>query len=386
MGTIPKDDHSADQPADFTTGQADSGRTVIFFKGQLDKRHIAPLWEKMQTFLAQEDPREITFDFKEVTGFDTAGMALLRRIETHCNEKSGSCERRNLSDSIRHFLGYVSRRSSEENLQQEPDEPGIIARLGRWGRQEKNDGYDVIRFFGDFINTTATALRRPHKIKLSNFFYHLQKVGAEAVPLVFALSGLLGLVIVFQGLRTSNKLGSDIFIADMVAMSVTKQMAPLLTAIIIAGRSGAAFAAEIGSMKIRQELDVLSVMNFDITGFLLLPRIFAMLIATPLLIMIANAAGILGGLVTSLVVLDLSAIRFITEVRNALAPTDIYTGLVKGVGFGLLVGMTGCYHGLKTQNTADSVGVETTSAVVSGILFVILADAIFAIMFSKFGW
>lgn len=385
MVKIPADHQTSEQWADFTTRQAESGEVVIFFKGALDKSHINPLFEKIRAFLDEKKPREIILDFTEVTGFDTAGMALLRVIETRCNKEGGSCERRNLPEQISHFLGYINRLPSRQSPKPAP-EPAGIARLGTWGKEKAEGAYDIIRFLGDFLSTTASVLRRPLKIMLTNFFYHLQKVGAEAVPLVIALSALLGLVIVFQGLSTSNKLGSDIFIADMVALSVTKQMAPLLTAIIVAGRSGAAFAAEIGSMKIRQELDVLSVMNFDITGFLVLPRVFAMVVATPLLVMISDAAGIAGGMLTSMTVLDLSMIQFIGEVRHALVPTDIYTGLIKGTGFGFLLGITGCYHGLKTQNTADSVGVETTSAVVSGILLIILADALFAMMFTHINW
>ena len=382
---MPTSKSSTGNPADFTLQEEESGELIIFFKGDLDKRYIGSLWAKLDTVLKKKKPSDYVFDFSQLTRFDTAGMALIRTLENRCSKKGTSCHQRNLPEEISHFFRYASRQSAAEAPESSPS-PGIIERLGIWGKQRADLLYEAFGFIMGFVVTAAASLRRPRRIQISFFFMHLQKVGAEAVPIVIALSALLGLVIVFQGLATSNQLGSKIFIADMVVISVTKQMAPIITAIIIAGRSGAAFAAEIGSMKIRQELDVLSVMNFDITGFLVLPRVLAMVVAAPLLTMLSDLAGIIGGLLTSMVVVDLSAIRFITEVRHALSAPAIYTGLIKGAGFGFLIGMAGCFHGLRTRNTADSVGVETTSAVVTGILFIILADALFAALFSRFGW
>jgi phospholipid/cholesterol/gamma-HCH transport system permease protein len=163
-------------------------------------------------------------------------------------------------------------------------------------------------------------------------------------------------------------------------------MAPLLTAVILAGRSGAAFAAEIGSMKLNQELDALEVMDFDISGFLVLPRVFALAAAGPLLTLLADAAGIIGGMVTSRVVLGLPVVSFIQEIQKALSPADLYTGIIKGLSFAALIGLTGCYCGLRTRMTAGSVGIQTTTAVVSGILLIILADGLYAGIFQMLGW
>jgi phospholipid/cholesterol/gamma-HCH transport system permease protein len=163
-------------------------------------------------------------------------------------------------------------------------------------------------------------------------------------------------------------------------------MAPVLTAIIIAGRSGAAFAANIGTMKIRQEIDILSVLNFNTAAFLVLPRVLAVAVATPLLIMLADASGIFGGMITSKVVLDIPMPSYIAQVHSTLEAKTIYSCLIRGAAFGIIIGLTGCFQGLRTENSADSVGVRATRATVSSIILVILADTIFAVLFNSFGW
>jgi phospholipid/cholesterol/gamma-HCH transport system permease protein len=187
-------------------------------------------------------------------------------------------------------------------------------------------------------------------------------------------------------MKTVSSFGSDIFIADMVVFAVTREMGPLLTAVILAGRTGAAFAAEIGTMKMNEEIDALMVHNFDITGYLVLPRVFALMVAGPLLTMLSNATGILGGLVTSKVTLGLPPTSFLHEAQKALSPGDIYTGLIKGAVFGTFVGLIGCFRGLQTGLGAGSVGIQTTSAVVTGIFMVIFLDTLFSYIFQVYGW
>jgi phospholipid/cholesterol/gamma-HCH transport system permease protein len=261
-----------------------------------------------------------------------------------------------------------------------------VSRLGAWVLLKMHEGRALVRFVGDFAAAGLASLIHPRQMRIREVLYHTQVVGTDAMPIVAGLSFLMGIIMAFQAATTLQTFGAAIYVADIVTISTTREMGPLLTAVIIAGRSGAAFAAEIGTMKINEEIDALEVMGFDITRFLVLPRVFALMLAGPLLTLLANAAGIAGGASAAVVLLNLSAVNFFAEVNKILSPADIYTGLIKGFGFAALVGFIGCFRGLRASMAAESVGVQATSAVVSGILLIIVADAVFTAIFQIYGW
>ena len=206
------------------------------------------------------------------------------------------------------------------------------------------------------------------------------------MPIVFLLSFLLGLVMAFQAAVQLRQFGANIYVADLVSLALTRELGPVFTAVILSGRSGSAFAAEIGTTKVNEEVDALTVMGFDITKFLVLPKVFALALCGPLLTLFANASGIFGGIVVGILSLDLTAASFLEEAYSILTLTDVAGGLVKSFVFAILVALVGCFRGLQADKGADSVGRQTTSAVVSGIFLIILADAVFTIIFHVFGW
>lgn len=362
------------------------GELTIFLKGRLDHRQSGRVWRRMSSLLQDASLTLFVCDLQDVHFIDTAGIALLRDVEQRCADRGLPLSYRNLPPRAERFLGRERRPAAPEERSPEEQRPGWIAKLGGWCAEKLSICSSLITFLGSFVAAGLFLLRHPRHFRIRDFLIHLQQVGSESALLICALNGLTGMVVVFQGETVANTFGAPIYVADMVARSVTAQMAPVLTAILIAGRSGTSFAAKIGTMKIRQELDVLAVMNFDVMGFLVLPRVIAVSLATPLLTMLADASGVLGGLLTSMTFLDISAVAFINKVQATLHATDILTGLIKGLAFGLVVGLTGCFHGLQTENTADSVGLRTTAAVVSSIFIIILADTVFAALFNKFGW
>jgi phospholipid/cholesterol/gamma-HCH transport system permease protein len=189
---------------------------------------------------------------------------------------------------------------------------------------------------------------------------------------------------VFQG--SSRSIGADILIADMVSIAVTREMAPLVVAVAIAARSGSAFAAEIGMMKVNQEIDALTVMNLDVISLIILPRVFAIALAEPILTMIADAVGIIGGLLTAKVHLGVPALMFLNEVRGILKAPDLFTGLLKAVTSGAITGFIGCASGLKAGTESRSVGSQTTAAVVKSIFAVILIDTLYSYIFLVYEW
>ncbi len=206
------------------------------------------------------------------------------------------------------------------------------------------------------------------------------------MPIISLISFLMGLTMAFQAAVQLRQFGANIFVADMLALAFTRELGPILTAIILAGRSGSAFAAEIGTMKVNEEVDALTVMGFDITEFLVMPKIYALGLAGPLLTCLSNWMGLVGGVVVSVIGLDLTVASFMQEAYEILDLSDVLTGLVKSFAFSILIGAIGCLRGLQTGQGADSVGRQTTSAVVSGLFLIIFADAIFTVIFHVFDW
>ncbi len=364
----------------------EEGQMVVRLQGKVDLGRAGSLWKNLRGVLDAQRPQKMVLDLQEATGIDTAGVVLVRSIESLCRERGTDFTLRDVPRQIDQFLQYAQKQAKSHREPEIAPVPGFVARLGGRTLERCAGLRAMVEFIGSVVEACRRALLHPRRVRVTETLRHIRMVGAEAVPLVCSLSALMGMIMVFQGTLKMQSFGAVIYIADMVAIAVTREMAPLLTAVIISGRSGAAFAAEIGTMKLNQELDALEVMDFDIHGFLVLPRVFAMMVAGPLLTLLADAAGILGGMITSRVILGVPMVAFIHEIQKALSPPDIYTGIIKGLAFATVIGLAGCLCGLRTRMTADSVGVQTTSAVVIGILLLVLLDGLFAGVFQLFGW
>jgi phospholipid/cholesterol/gamma-HCH transport system permease protein len=212
----------------------------------------------------------------------------------------------------------------------------------------------------------------------------MERSGADALPIVALITFLTGLVTAFQAAIQLHRVGADLFVADAVALSMTRELGPLMTAIVAAGRSGAAFAAELGTMRVSEEVDALHTIGLDPQRYLVLPRMLALVAMLPLLTLLADAIGIFGGLVVGVLSLDLVPIAYLEETRKALVPWDVSSGLLKSVAFALAIGWVGCQRGLATRGGAEGVGRATTSAVVSALFALIAIDAIFTVVFHVF--
>ena len=225
------------------------------------------------------------------------------------------------------------------------------------------------------------ALRHPQRMRWRETWLYMERCGIDAVPIVALISFLMGLITAFQAAVQLNQFGADIYVANLVGLSIVRELGPLMTAIIAAGRSGAAFAAEIGTMKVAEEVDAMTTMGFDRTRFLVTPKVVALLLMLPCLTVIADLVGILGGLFVSVVGLSLPAQVFLRQTRLALTIWDIFSGILKSVAFAILIAGVGCLRGFQARSGAESVGRVTTSAIVAGIFLIIIADAIFTVIF-----
>jgi len=364
----------------------ENGSVVLRPSGGIDRPHA-------RSFLAQANlvlkegtkPSRVVLDLRDAKRIDGVGVALVRELEDRCRREGIAFSIEGAAPGVSEFLDFVRGRSREGQPQTVPETPPLAAlsrEASRWARSFK----EFTAFVGRFAARAAFLVTRPRRIRLGEMVYQLQKAGAEGTWLLVGLSLLLGVIMAFQGLTGARGFGSPLIVADVVTLSTTREMAPLLTGVIVTGRSGAAIAAEIGSMKIHEELDALSVMGFDLMHFLFIPRTLALAIATPLLTLLSIGAGILGGAAVAVFYLHLSAAAYFTEVQNAISATQIASALVKGITFGLVIALISCFEGLQAGKAAEDVGKQTTAAVVRGILAIIFADAFFSIISEVYKW
>jgi phospholipid/cholesterol/gamma-HCH transport system permease protein len=255
--------------------------------------------------------------------------------------------------------------------------------LGRIAVHQYREGKTGLAYFGRLVATAINAVPHPKRFRLPSLVRHVYETGIQAVPIVSLIAFLISVIIAYLGAQQLRTFGAEIFTVDLVAISVLREMGVLLTAIIVAGRSGSAFAAEIGVMQLNEEVDALKSMGLDPFEVLVLPRVMGLVIALPLLTIVADAMGLAGGALLSLSLLDIPLAQFISRVQDALAPTTFWAGIVKAPVFAVLIAMVGTYRGMQVRDSSRELGRLTTAAVVQSIFLVILADAIFAIVFVK---
>ena len=366
--------------------EAGEKAAVFHFAGALDRERVAGLWPQVVGHLERTSAGSVVADCAEVGSFDSSGLALLRLLERACREQGREFSRRNVPAAMADFIRFAAERSSGQKAAMALVPEEGIARLGAWALERLHGWRAVVAYLGALLTAAGEMVRHPRQLRFQEILYHLQQAGANGLPFVLWLSGLMGFIIGMQGTASLSGFAAAIRVADVVTLGTMKEMAPLLTAVIIAGRSGAAYAAEIGTMKIREEIDALEVMGLDPLHFLVIPRVLGLALAGPLLTMLAEAAGILGGTVVGVWILGIAPLNFLQEAGHSITLTLICEGLLKGFGFSLLIGLNGCFRGLRTQQAAESVGAQTTSAVVSGIFLIILADAFFSGIFYVFSF
>ena len=253
--------------------------------------------------------------------------------------------------------------------------------VGRWSLQLGVNARGFLEFYGRIFAVLASAVRRPKALRVASVVRFVYETGITAIPIVALIAFLISVIVAYLGAQQLTKFGADIFVVDLVTVAVLRELGVLLTAIIVAGRSGSAFAAEIGVMQINEETDALSSMGMNPVELLTVPRILGLMIALPLLTVVADAMGLAGGALLSLTQLHIPLAQFTIRMREAIAPTTFWSGIIKAPVFAFLIAMVGTYRGMQVRSSARELGRLTTMAVVQSIFLVILADALFAILF-----
>lgn len=357
--------------------------------------HLAGHWtttsvsgvDAMLRSLALPESGEAVLLMGDVEALDTAGAWLVHRTERALQERGVTVR---IEDTAPRFAGLIDavRRNDDVNPEHEPRTNAFIAMVERVGRATfmvAEETRDLVNFLGHCVIVMSRSLVRPGRVRMTSLVHHVEQAGLNAVPIVGLISFLIGVVLAFQGAEQLSKFGAQIFTVNIVSQGVLREMGVLLTAIMLAGRSGSAFTAQIGTMNVREEIDAMRTIGLDPMEILVLPRLWALVISLPLLTFFANVMGLLGGAIMATVVLDVTFFQFARQLSGAVTLWTFWIGLIKAPVFGFIIGLVGCYEGMRVSGSAESVGRMTTRAVVEAIFLVIVLDALFSILFAVLG-
>jgi len=326
-------------------------------------------------------PREVVLDLSRVDYFDSGGGAVLIRLRQQLAAQGADLRIAASTPDIDGFLNLVDQESLLQPLPAPPPTPGVVTQIGARALQHLTGAREFAAFTGELILGLRDALRQPRRMRWRETWFYMERCGIEALPIVALISILMVLISAFQAAVQLRQFGADIYVANLVGLSITRELGPLMTAIIAAGRSGAAFAAEIGTMKVSEEVDAMAAMGLDRTRFLVTPKVLALVLMLPCLTLFADLVGILGGLFVAVFTLDLPVEVYFRQMRLYMVMWDINLGLIKSIAFAFLIAGVGCLRGFQASAGAESVGRITTSAIVSGIFSIIVADAVFTVLF-----
>lgn len=340
---------------------------------------------KSLTFPAEN--RDVILDLSGIQQYDSYLVIFITSLRKLTHTLSITLEIRGMNPSMERYVRVLE--APLLKPKQRPELPSFlsayVANVGTITMTMLRDAYFFVEFLGEIVTTILRIFWSPRSIRWKDFPFYFLRAGVNAVPIVVLVGFLMGLIIGYQGAMQLHQFGADIFLADLVGISITRELAPLMTAILVAGRSGSAFAAEIGTMKVSEELDAMSSMGINVYRFLITPRILAVMLAIPFLVLFSDCAGILGGMITGMTTLGITMTGYLHETQQALSFAHIFSGIFKSIFLGFIIAVVGCLRGMQVSGGAESVGRYTTAAVVTGILLTIIVDAIFTLLYQALG-
>jgi phospholipid/cholesterol/gamma-HCH transport system permease protein len=369
----------------FSVDRVDLGhdRTEFRFAGRLSFRDLYKSWSQVRA-LIEAHPASVRFDLSRVETLDGGATALLLELKAEVLANGAEADIVGAAGRVNAMLELYGHHPPRPCLQDPPKRIGILDQIGREVLTMIADS-NALDYIGEVAVAGGRALRAPRAINWRDVGRLMERAGADGLPIVLLISFLVGLVTAFQAAVQLRQFGANVFVADLVALSITRELGPLMTAIIVAGRSGAAFSAELGTMKVSEEIDALRTLGLDPTLFLVFPRVIALMLVMPLLTVLADLVGIGGGLLVALLGLDLTVNSYLLETHKALDLWDVGSGVLKSVVFALAVSLIACQRGLAAHGGAEGVGRSTTSAVVTSLFALVVLDAIFTMLFNAFG-
>jgi phospholipid/cholesterol/gamma-HCH transport system permease protein len=361
----------------------DKGKQVTFtVSGRVALDNLESFISETQARLQEMIPATLTVDLAGVDYLDSAGALALMELERNARGRSVTFEFANLTEKARGIMGLIDPKALvTPPLISDRQTGNIVERLGETTLKVIEDYLRLSTFLGELLGAMAHALLHPRAVRWDDVAFYMKRAGVDGLPIVGLIAILLGLILAFMSSLQLKQFGANIYVASLLAISIVKELGPIMTAILVAGRSGSAFAAEIGTMMVNEEVDALTTMGFNPVRFLAIPKVLATLIVVPLLTLYADFFGILGGLIVGIVGLDLTAYTYLKETQTSLSLMDITTSLIKSGVFAVIIAGIGCQRGFEVRGGAEAVGSATTSAVVAAIFLIIVTDSAFALVF-----
>ncbi len=361
----------------------DQDERVLTFEGELSLHTTASLWMELAKLLPPASAGPATVDLGAVPSCDTAGAALLQSIGPRLEGGVADVTFLGANEQVNAMLGLVAHGTERPaTVAKRARHQGIIETTGEFTLEVAGNVYSTLEYIGSLVHALLMAVVRPRTVRWRDTAHYMALTGADAFGIVALVNLLMGVILAFQGVYQLGRFGLESFVPEAVAASLVPELAPLMTAIIVAGRSGAGFASEIGTMKVNQEIDALDTMGLDRIRFLVTPKMIALITMMPILVVFADVCGLAGGLLIAVTSLDMGVGTFLQRLVDTITMRSILEGFIKGECYAIVVAAVGCLRGLQARQGALGVGVATTSAVVSGIFLIICVDAVLTVLFT----
>lgn len=329
----------------------------------------------------QPPPGAVIFDFSRVTYLDSAAALAFVNFRRTLSAGNVHCQEINISEDAKGIFSVIREEALDRTaLAPDGGQGGFIQQIGQASLTIARDFFHFVTFLGDIITAFAYTLRHPTSLRGKDLLFYVKRAGVDGLPIVGLIGLLMGLIMAFMAYLQFKQFGANIYVPSLVSFAMVKELGPLMTAILVAGRSGSAYAAEIGTMVVNEEVDALRIMGFDPVRFLAVPKVLATVIVVPILTVYADVSGVIGGMIIGVTSLDLSLNSYVTQSIKAISVFDVVTSMIKAAVFAGLVSAVGCQRGFMVRAGAQDVGKFTTSAVVTAIFMIVVADSIFAIM------
>lgn len=329
--------------------------------------------------------RRVIFDTERLTRWDSGLLTFLLKVIDRCDQSKIAIEKKGLPKGVQSLLSLAAAVPEKKDAQKGTEGDRFLSSIGAYALKTIQSAGDMLDFIGEVFLAFIKMLGGKARFRRSDLALIIQECGAQALPIVSLISFLVGLILAFMGAVQLKMFGAQIYVADMVGIAMTREMGAMMTGIIMAGRTGAAFAAQLGTMQVNEEIDALTTMGIPPMEFLVLPRMLALILMMPLLTLYADVVGILGGAVVGIGMLDLSFTQYFHQTQGALNLAHVAVGIFKSVFFGVLIALSGCLQGMQCGRSASAVGSATTSAVVMAIILIIVSDGLFAVISNALG-
>lgn len=338
--------------------------------------------ELLETF---PQARTLGFDGDQLGRWDAALLIGLDALLRAAQERNIEVDAKGLPEGAQRLLQLARAVAVREDAHRTPPPSGLLAALGSATLGLRAMAADILRFTGELVFSVLRLVRGKAVFDPRELLLFIEQTGARALPIVSLIAFLVGVILAFVGVRQLEQFGAGIYVADLVAVAMVREMAAIMTGIIMAGRSGAAFAAQIGTMKVNEEIDALTTLGIPAMDYLVLPRTLALVLMMPLLSVYAGLLGIVGGGIVALAMLDVNVMQYVEQTRNAIGLDAVLGGLFKAFVFGAVIAVSGCYQGMACGGSAMAVGKATTAAVVMAILLIVVSASVLTVIYTVYG-